>query len=120
MGDVAQRFDRGVLAAGDQLLAGLEALTDQRGHRAAGRAVVHAEEDVDVALVARQAVFGERLRLHRVPVLGVLLADHLDLARGDQRLEELVLAGLVLPRAVLALVALDARDLDRRLAHLAD
>ena len=120
MGDVAQGFDRRVLTAGHELLAGFEPLADQGCNGTARRAIVHAEEHIHIATVASQAVLGKGLCLDRIPVGGVLLAHDLDFAGVDQRLEEFVLSGFVLTGAVFALIAFDASNLHGRLVHLAD
>src|SRR5207245_5079990 len=77
-------------------------------------------EDIDVAAVLGKAIFGEALSNRWIPILGILLAHDLDLARVDQRLQEFILAGFILLGAIFALVALDAGDLYRGFRHSLD
>ena len=57
--NVTQRLDGGVLSPGDQLIARLVTLADQGSHGTTRGAVVHANENIDIAAGLGEAIFGK-------------------------------------------------------------
>src|SRR5664280_236095 len=113
-GDPVQGGGVAVLAR-DRNLA-REALGRKRGHDAAGHAVVLGENSVNLVVVGRQDLLHLLLSVGRIPVVGVGLADDLDVG---SRLPDVREPGLDHARAQevgvgVGLVALDDREVALR------
>ncbi len=78
-----------VLAADRQAF---HALRRQRRHDAAGGAVVRSDDSIDLVVIGGQDLLHVLLGILRQPAVGVLLADHFDIAALDRLIEHFELA----------------------------